>query len=475
MDNHFFWYTNTDFVLYSSSQKVQPLQLPVHSGERTPAPGTSHTQSNKAQEMFSFGRKPQDPQQVVHIEAGGRESSAPNQLQANLTALNSSSAAPIIANHNEQLPKTDILMGDSPQQIEESRRSDPFKQISEIENALLGKYFPPVDGVLAKLRCLACAETTHSTIDCPALSCTACGGNHTTFQCRKYQLCNRCRQRGHSSSDCTEKLLPSKDELSCDMCGSKSHIETHCQLIWRSFVAKPEEIKPRLNVPVYCYFCGDNGHYGGECGLNNEVSSSGGDTWSRSARMTVTPTINAPRKKDFSIRGKANDPITLDDSEDDVEFIRAKVNNPPVSRRRDYGPGSGGQVSFDNTARTAAPLIDSYDRVANFRAHPTGPTQSNTGFAFGGGASTERYVGFPPPQMQYPDANGEYSNQRGPPPSLQMAPGKNARGGSSGTAGRGGRGGRGGGGSRGRGGTIASAPARPKKKKKKGPKAGKIA
>ncbi|TAQ88058.1 hypothetical protein B7494_g3609 [Chlorociboria aeruginascens] len=214
-------------------------------------------------------------------------------------------------------------------------------ELSEVELKLQMKYFPSVDR--SKHYCLACAEAGHRTVNCPYLTCSACGvtGYHTTAACPLNQRCGKCWQHGHSTSQCQEKLLPSKDETGgCTLCNSEDHLEWACHLIWRSFNPKPEEIVKVRGIPVSCYFCGGIGHFGADCGLRIGPIASGGITWSqanlqkylepssRQRAIFAAPDYSIPSKpkKDLSIKGRANDPITLDDSDsDDVTFIQAKI------------------------------------------------------------------------------------------------------------------------------------------------------
>jgi hypothetical protein len=137
------------------------------------------------------------------------------------------------------------------------------------------KYFPSSEDISD--RCLACAGTGHGSKACPALECTLCGmsGNHSNFTCPKNTRCQKCCQHGHQTSACPEKLLLSKSEaVPCDICGSKEHLEIACHFIWRSFASGPE-VKKVQDIPVHCYTCGGEGHYGSECGILTRPLRSG--------------------------------------------------------------------------------------------------------------------------------------------------------------------------------------------------------
>jgi hypothetical protein len=266
--------------------------------------------------------------------------------------------------------------------VPEEQSQELSTKFSELELSLQQKYFPAVNGIIAKSHCLKCGKTEHRTFDCPAWTCTACGGSHTSFSCPKNRRCGKCREKGHHVSECTERLAASRDEMVCDLCQSKNHIETACHLIWRTFSPKSEEIKKVRVMTISCYFCGGDGHYGPECGLNRDAIPS--TTWSRSNHSKYVENLSntmgmsrlgdnsfPPRNmgnKSFSIKGLADNPITLDDSDEDVSFIRPKINgttrhsNIKIDQKMKPAPASI-KMSHD-VIRTSSP------RPQNLPARP---------------------------------------------------------------------------------------------------------
>lgn len=225
--------------------------------------------------------------------------------------------------------------------------------MNEAELILQQKYFPSRTASTTP-RCLSCGCLGHRSSTCPALSCTSCStfGKHSTASCPFNARCDKCRERGHFKEDCPEKLARSKGEaVACDICGSKDHLEIACQYIWRSYEPRPEEIRTVRDIPVHCYVCGGSDHYGPECGLHRGRILSDGNTWSkRNLEKYVDPASSdralssgidysiPPRSnKQFSIKGKANDPIEIDDSDDGEGFIRAKINPPVQSGHIRFG------------------------------------------------------------------------------------------------------------------------------------------
>ena len=367
--------------------------------------------------------------------------------------------------------------------------------IDQVETELLSKYFPAVNGQIIRLRCLACGDSDHRTFECPSLSCSSCGdgGNHSDLTCPLNQRCGKCRKKGHSMEDCHEKLFASNAEVGeCDLCKSSKHIENDCHYVWRSFAPKPEETRTVSGIPIHCYTCGSTGHYGPECGLHRGIIRSGGMTWSlsnlgkyldgnskdRAISSGVDYTIPKNTGKMFAIKGKANDPIMLDDSDDDVSFLHSRVNKASAKAHHGqirFGQNSksaGSGDSFGNTQlgqRYAAPApsrkLDSA-RYGRERAFSPPPSYDNYDQEF---LNNDRYHSLGPVK---PYRQNNYhppsSNIQGPPQSFTFLPARNSpTAASRGRAGRsrGGRSGRGGGG--GGASTTNAPPVESKKQRKK--------
>lgn len=330
----------------------------------------------------------------------------------------------------------------------------PDVALSDLEIELLQKYFPTVPESVASPTCLACASSSHTTFDCPSFTCNICGKNHLVSACPGNFRCLKCRARGHQTKDCPEKLFRALSETDgCDLCQSRDHLENACHLIWRSYNPKPEEIRAVRDIPVSCYVCGASNHYGPECGLHSGKILSGGVTWSKSNLQKYLDPSSSDRaicagtdfslpnstQKIFSIKGKANDPIMLDDSDDDVEFIRPSVRSLPKSQPR----GTGQQIHF------APNRISIQEASSNSHHAHNPPRQSrqrfgdNTGFQDSARYLRDRTFSPPPRFGDFRvgfDENGRYLPQtpaRGEyrPPDGGRRPGQgdnNFRGGQSG-------------------------------------------
>ena len=316
----------------------------------------------------------------------------------------------------------------------DAERMDIDKE--EAELLLQQRYFPSVAASTTP-RCVSCGRSGHRTSTCPELRCTSCStvGRHPTISCPMNARCGKCRERGHLTKDCPEKLARTQGEaVPCDICGSKDHLEIACHYIWRSYQPLPEEIRMVQDIPVHCYMCGGSEHYGPDCGLHRGRVLSGGDTWSsknvlkyidhtsknRALSAGVDYSITTRPNKQFSIKGKANDPIELDDSDDDEGFIRSKINPPAQNGQIRFGRPQGESLptrSYDDAHRSGSmqsiagniPYHPAQPQPASNR--PSGPPQgmnprSMRGRNNGGG-------GKPGPNIKKPNGAAEPGKKRG--------------------------------------------------------------
>ncbi|KAI9742256.1 MAG: hypothetical protein M1818_004156 [Claussenomyces sp. TS43310] len=234
------------------------------------------------------------------------------------------------------------LVGKVPQSSTDATPAD----IDKAELDLLLMYYPGISGI----HCLLCLGMGHQAAACPSLTCASCGlrGHHFQDACPKTQRCSKCNELGHQKSDCRERLNAPRDDGMCDICRSMSHITDDCHLIWRSFRPDPYSLKKVNKIPVFCYCCGAEDHFGAECGLRRSYLLSGGITWShanldqyvdirsevRALSAGVDYTIASRPGRQLSIKGKARDEqMDLDESENEgSSFLR-----PPVPKRAAKG------------------------------------------------------------------------------------------------------------------------------------------
>ncbi|KAB8290148.1 hypothetical protein EYC80_011018 [Monilinia laxa] len=253
-----------------------------------------------------------------------------------------------------------VIEVDDDQDFEALHETGSSHELTPEDRAAILRYFPTADGVVLE-RCLICGSSGHDRAVCPDSTCSSCGseGDHLTPACPQTIVCGKCRAVGHQTSHCPEKLRVAKEDIKCILCQSSNHLETQCHLIWRSFFPGIDEIKKVRSISAFCYFCGRPGHFGPECGLYRGTPASGGMTWSKTnmEKYLNGPTSNDSMssggndlsipnraKKGFSIKGKANDPIELDDSDDDEDFIHPKVNMGPRNGQIQFSQAGGKQT-----------------------------------------------------------------------------------------------------------------------------------
>ncbi|KAA8565060.1 hypothetical protein EYC84_010822 [Monilinia fructicola] len=290
----------------------------------------------------------------------------------------------------------DSVIGiDDNQDFEALHDTGSSHELTPEDRAAILKYFPTIDGVVLE-RCLICGSSGHGRAVCPDNTCSSCGseGDHLTPACPQTIVCGKCRAVGHQTSHCPEKLRVAKEDIKCITCQSSNHLEAQCHLIWRSFFPGIDEIKKVRKISVSCYFCGRPDHFGPECGLYRGAPASGGITWSRTnmEKYLDDPNRNDSissgdndlsipnrAKKGFSIKGKANDPIELEDSDDEEGFIRPKVNMGPRNGQIQFSQ-AGGKQSFNQ---------DPFQFQGNAGGNPNKrASSSNRGGRGGGGGGS---------------------------------------------------------------------------------------
>ncbi|KAI1847017.1 hypothetical protein JX266_006892 [Neoarthrinium moseri] len=240
----------------------------------------------------------------------------------------------------------------------------PQLTLDELEERRL--YFPGSENY--PIFCTHCVSTQHNTDACPQLTCAFCGSKaHSRFGCPSKQRCGKCRQVGHSEKTCSEKLALAKEEMSpCAYCGD-AHIEDQCNEIWRSFDPAEVQIRKVKAIPAFCYVCGNEGHYGPECGLvaRAQEPTARLHTWSVAARdLFVDPSSpnvaiawvgldmrRIQKGSNLNIRGAAKKAthiqfVSSDDSDDD--FIKDPI-------RKAQPPGRGSIKINTTTAASSRP------------------------------------------------------------------------------------------------------------------------
>lgn len=328
------------------------------------------------------------------------------------------------------------------------------------------RYFPSAAD--ASNMCLLCGGENHKAIHCARSKCRFCKSiDHWDFCCPSIQeRCDKCRQLGHQTASCTEKLALTKDEgLACAYCNSNDHLEGNCTEVWRSFQPEAHTIHPVIFLPCSCSVCGGTDHFSGDCRERRGISAN--PTWSlRNRNIYIDPKCNAlsieeiagPIASQRSLRGfetrtRGHAPRTANivhfsESDDsDVEFLSRRAIREPK--------GGAGQIRLSSNIQLPQ-MMDSH-RVNNSQPRagqpplPPGPPPSlGKSKAYPPPPGTREYSGQPPPPPPPslpPKPPASMRDYRNVPPPSQGSSNRHGRGihreqrGRG--AGRGGRGGRG--------------------------------
>lgn len=245
--------------------------------------------------------------------------------------------------------------------------------------------------------CLACASLGHSTAGCPEAKCKFCQDEHFTYQCPSRQRCEKCKQLGHNKSSCKEKLAvaPGEGFMECAFCEGQDHEENNCTELWQTYRPRTGPTKKVKQLPIFCYCCGAQGHYGSDCGLaDTKVPPC--ETWtaayasmyldSESSELPIAdknPPPPPPEDSKPIIPGRSIKPqshIIFEESDDDGEtFFRA-----PAAASASAGAGP---------AKSAKSI------------------QIKSNITFGGGSSGATAPAPPPPPPSAPPQQDQQAQQ----------------------------------------------------------------
>jgi hypothetical protein len=111
--------------------------------------------------------------------------------------------------------------------------------------------------------CLGCLQEGHIQKSCPENVCMHCGiaGEHSSRLCPSISRCTKCRERGHTSHNCTAGIKVTT--VPCDLCGILGHIETSCPE--RFFPPSVQDVGVPVKIWVSCCHCASKSHYVGDC------------------------------------------------------------------------------------------------------------------------------------------------------------------------------------------------------------------
>lgn len=249
---------------------------------------------------------------------------------------------------SEQITAQEI--GHQSQPSDSNRNVSILAELSSQDLIAQVKYFhvtktPREVDLNTPVRCLVCTQHGHMAEVCVYLTCTACGSynQHVTRNCPTSAKCSKCREPGHDKQHCPYKLKNiAQSEMICDLCQENGHAEEDCELIWRTS-GRPWESKfSGNNVHLSCYECGRSGHLGNNCPTRRPGKSMGTSTWGSGGDQ-----MSIKSKGDVSIKGRAQNPVNLDDSEDELAFF----HRPKIP-----GPARKGQIRIDAAPKN--PMIE---------------------------------------------------------------------------------------------------------------------
>lgn len=259
--------------------------------------------------------------------------------------------------------ESDVEMADI-----EARSSRP---VAEDELEQRHHYYPglPDDATF----CLTCASYSHATADCPETTCKFCQQEHLSYQCPSRQRCGKCKQLGHAKSSCKEKLAiaPGEGFIECAFCEAQDHQEESCTEVWQTYRPQVGHTKKVKSLPIFCYSCGAEGHFGTDCGLADPHVPLN-ETWSlANASLYVDPTsseeavafksslalpssasLTAPSIPGRSIKPQSH--IIFEDSGDDEADGQSFIRAPAAGSKRPGQIQITSNINFDALAGVSA-------------------------------------------------------------------------------------------------------------------------
>lgn len=259
----------------------------------------------------------------------------------------------------------------------DNEMSGAGQAISQEELGLRQRYYPGVPS--GAPFCIACTSMGHPTAKCPEAKCKFCQEEHFTYQCPSRQRCEKCKQLGHTKSSCKEKLAvaPGEGFMECAFCQGQDHEEVDCTDLWQTYRPKMGFTKKVKQLPIYCYCCGAQGHFGSDCGLADpKVPPS--ETWTTAYAS-----------------------LYLDSDSSELPIVDQNPPPPPPEESKPIIPG--------RSIKPQSHIIfeESDDEGQDFIRAPTGAAKSaksiqiKSNISFGG-ASASTAPPPPPPQQQLP-------------------------------------------------------------------------
>lgn len=278
------------------------------------------------------------------------------------------------------------------------------------------RYFPSAENPADM--CLSCGRQGHVSASCSSAKCKFCDKTgHWAYTCGMIQArCGKCRQLGHETTSCVEKLALTKAEgLACAYCGLEHHLEGECTEPWRSFHVVKDTVLPVISIQASCAVCGSLNHFASDCSQRGNRPFN--PSWTLHNRdLFIDPSCaneaieegasqhlrenSSAGHQESRIRGHASRTMNIHYSESDDSDMDL-LSNHAVPRQQ--------------LARVGRIQLSTNLQLPNLGGHivqqpplPPGPPPP-----------------LPPPPSRYPPppgTSGYGKTQRGPPPSLPPKP-----------------------------------------------------
>ncbi|EJS44430.1 air2p [Saccharomyces arboricola H-6] len=226
----------------------------------------------------------------------------------------------------------------------------------------------------AARKCVNCFERGHLKKHCPHILCSYCGtaDDHYSKHCPKAIKCSKCGEVGHYGSQCPHKW----NKIQCTLCKSEKHLKERCPSIWRAYILVDDSKMAKSKVlpfhTIYCYNCGEKGHFGDDCKKrrssrvpNDDGSAFTGSNLSAELKQEYYCHVNRNSKENenYQFSGSIYDEEPLPTlsqkrhSQDDYSHSsrnKRRISNfhpPPYQKRNIIQPTIRGEtLSIDNNS-----------------------------------------------------------------------------------------------------------------------------
>ena len=142
------------------------------------------------------------------------------------------------------------------------------------------------------------------------------------------------------------------NETTCELCHEVGHAEDSCNLVWRTFIPRPSDLKKVPHLLVSCFGCGSSQHYGMDCryrSRSNPKRAAAATFSLKNAELFVNDSSSFAAA--LGLNPNANAGANASSGEivgDYADFIRPKVMR---------NGGEGSQIRFGNNSFNNSPAF----------------------------------------------------------------------------------------------------------------------